>query len=219
VQAYERWVPAIADRAPQLLASDAASRVAVLTKLPGVTPPLHQAEVHHDAGTVLRRFHEAEPGHVDGDWGARRIERGEQWLARADDLFDDDVLRWARGRIALLADAPPQTMVPVHSDWQCRNWLLHEGRVLAIDFERARWESWLHDVQRLWWREWADHPECADAFFAGYGRVLSDDERALLEAFSSFEQVISVVWATEHGDDAFAAEGRANIARAMGRTA
>ncbi|HYD09218.1 MAG TPA: aminoglycoside phosphotransferase family protein [Acidimicrobiales bacterium] len=215
VHAYRRWVPAIAERAPRLLASDAAHRVVVVTKLPGVTAPGDRVEVHRDAGAVLRRYQGAEDGGVDRDWGAAKVEHLEKWVARAPEgLLDGAVVTWARSRVAAL-DGLEQALVPVHSDWWSRNWLWDGSQVGVIDFERSHLDSWLHDLQRLRWREWLDRPDLADAFFDGYGRALTDDEREVLEIFSSVEQVTTMVWATEVGSDAFVDEARRNVERAM----
>jgi hypothetical protein len=216
VAAYRRWVPAIADRAPTLLGADDEARTIVLSKLPAADPGDElSAGTYRDGGRVLRRFHDADASVVNEGWAADRLANLHNWIARMPKgLVDDDDVAWIIEQAEEMTALPPPTCVPCHGDWQPRNWRVDEhGRVFAFDFERARYDWWIHDVQRMWWQEWTDRPDLRDAFFEGYGRHLDDVERAGLRARSAAGHLVQIVWATEHGDAAFAAAGRSNLRR------
>ena len=217
VAAYQRWVPAIADRAPALVAhDDDAAKVLVVTKLEaGPAGPSLPPAVYRDAGRVLRRFHDGGDPVVDPGWADQRLANLRTWIDRMPDgLIDADDVAFVEREAALLRELPPPTMVPCHSDYQPRNWRVDgEGRVFVFDFEKASHDWWPHDIQRMWWREWLDRRDLRDAFLEGYGRTLDETELAGLRANSARGHLVQIVWATEHRDHAFAAEGRAQLAR------
>jgi Ser/Thr protein kinase RdoA (MazF antagonist) len=216
VAAYERWVPAIADRAPRLLAVDRSCRAVVLSKLDAGPPADDLApEVYRDAGALLRRFHEAAAPTIGEGWAAGRLDNLREWIDRMPAaLVDDDDVAWVEAEAAVLRSLPAPACVPCHGDWQPRNWRVDAaGRVFTFDFERARPDWWIHDIQRMWWREWIDRPERRAAFLDGYGRELDETELAGLRARSAIGHLVQIVWATEHRDLAFAEDGRANLAR------
>ena len=102
--------------------------------------------------------------------------------------------------------------MPCHRDWQTRNWLVDAaGEPWAIDFEHARVAPWFEDVGRLWWREWQGRPGLAEAFFDGYGRRLDGDDRRWFDISSALWHLTTIVWADEHDDRPFLAEGRAHL--------
>ena len=214
--AYRSWVPAIAERAPALVAAADDASVYVLTRLEASTPaPELPPEVYADAGRVLRRFHDSGEPVVDEGWAAQRLANLRDWIARMPEgLIADDDLAFAEREAAVLAQLPPPRLVPCHGDFQPRNWMVDAGgRVFVFDFEKARHDWWIHDVQRMWWREWLDRPDLRDAFFEGYGRQLDETETAGLRANSARGHVVQIIWATRHGDLPFADEGRAQLAR------
>lgn len=214
--AYRKWVLAIADRAPALVAADSAEQVLVLTKLDGDSPAAHlPAPVYADAGAVLRRFHESDEEVIDAGWAAQRVDNLHAWIERMPDgLIDIDDVEWVKKQAAVLLELPPPTLVPCHGDFQPRNWLIgRDGRVLVFDFEKARHDWWIHDIQRMWWKEWRDRPDVRDAFLGGYGRDLNETEQAGLRANSARGHLVQIAWATEHGDLAFAEEGRSYLAK------
>lgn len=216
VAAYQRWVPAIADRAPALVAHDDEGKVLVVTKLDAGSPaPELPASVHADAGRVLRRFHDGGEAIVDERWAEQRLANLRTWIERMPEgLVDADDVAFVEREAAVLRELPPPSMVPCHSDFQPRNWLVDDdGKVFVFDFEKARHDWWTHDIQRMWWREWLDRPDLRDAFLEGYGRALTDVELAGLRANSARGHLVQIVWATQHGDAPFAAEGRAQLAR------
>ena len=217
LHAYRTWVPAIADRAPALLASG--GDVLVLARIDGEPAPKPgDPGMHRQAGDLLRRYQAAEPPRPDDGWAERQLEHLEQWIDRAPDgLLSDDEVTFARSGAGALRDLPPLPLVPCHGDFQARNWVVDgDGRVHVIDFERSGPGWWVHDLGRLWWREWLDRPHLRDAFLEGYGRELDDVERAAVEALGTLGHVTTIVWATSVGDHDFAAEGRARLDRARG---
>ena len=216
VAAYRRWVPAIADRAPALVAADDGGKVLVVTKL-AADPPAESLppEVYADAGRVLRRFHEAGEVIVDDGWAEQRLANLQSWVDRLPGgLIDPDDVAFVEREAAVLRALPSPAMVSCHSDYQPRNWRVDDdGRVFVFDFEKARHDWWIHDIQRMWWREWLDRPDLRDAFLEGYGRGLDETELAGLRANSARGHLVQIAWATQHGDTPFAAEGRVQLAR------
>jgi Ser/Thr protein kinase RdoA (MazF antagonist) len=214
--AYRNWVPAIADRAPALVAADEEGKVLVLTKLDGSTPPADlPPSAYADAGAVLKRFHDAGEEVVDPGWAAQRLANLRSWIERMPaGLVDTEDVEWVEQQAAVLLELPPPTLVPCHGDFQPRNWLINgDGRVLVFDFEKARHDWWIHDIQRMWWKEWGDRPDLRHSFLAGYGRQLDETEQAGLRANSARGHLVQIAWATEHGDLDFAEEGRSYLAK------
>lgn len=216
VDAYRRWVPAIAERAPELVVADDERGVLVVTALDGEVEPVLDREterrVHRDAGVVLRRFHEAERAVADPDAVERRVQSFRHWTGRAGDgLLDADDMAFAEKWVDRLRLLPAMPAVPTHGDWSPRNWLVDHGVVRVIDFERAGPAWWTKDLERLWWKEWLDRPDLRDAFLDGYGRELSELEATALLGGSVLGQLTTIAWGTEHGDLSFAEHGRATL--------
>jgi Ser/Thr protein kinase RdoA (MazF antagonist) len=213
--AYRRWVPAIADRAPELVAVDDDGKVLVLTKLEAGPPPDDlPAATYLDAGRVLRRFHDGGERLVDPGWAQQRLDNFRSWIDRMPDgLIADDDVAFAEAEAKVLLDLPPPPLVPAHGDFQPRNWRVDgAGRVFVFDFEKARHDWWIHDIQRMWWREWLGRPSLRDSFLEGYGRELDETEVAGMRANSARGHVVQIIWATLHGDAGFADEGRRQLA-------
>lgn len=211
--AYDRWVPAIADRAPTVLARDDDRRVLVLSLLPGETEPLlHDdaaRQVHRDAGAVLRRFHEAEACPDDPEASDRRVRSYRRWVGRAPEgLLDADDLAFAETYVTVLGSLPAISMVPSHGDWSPRNWIVTGSTVAVIDFERAERAWWTKDLERLWWRDWLARPDLREAFFDGYGRRPTETEEIAVVAASVLGHITTIVWGTQNGDLDFAERGR-----------
>ena len=172
--------------------------------------------MYADAGRVLRRFHGGGEAVVDPGWAEQRLANLETWIARMPEgLIAEDDVAFVESEAAVLRDLAPPEMVPCHSDFQPRNWRVDavDGRVYVFDFEKARHDWWIHDIQRMWWREWLDRPDLRNAFLEGYGRDLDETELAGLRANSARGHLVQIVWATEHGDEPFADEGRRALRR------
>ncbi len=221
LDAYKRWAPALGPCAPQLVAADDAAHVLVLSRLRAHHLTIDQAvadtDVSAQAGELLRRWHEAQPGVVISGYASRQRARVEQWISRASPgLLTDAEQAFARSQVLVFDRQADPIGVPCHRDWQPRNWLIDDAGILSvIDFEHARVGPWHDDLHRLWWNEWRNRQAVPAAFFEGYGRAMNDDERAALIAASSIGHLCTVVWSDERGDDVFAEFGRRSLHAAM----
>ncbi len=218
LHAYTHWVPAIADRAPTVRASDDAASVLVVSKLEGAVDPTLTGDdnvaMHRDAGRVLRRFHDAAAPSVDPNAVQRRIDAYRTWVEHAPEgLVDPGDLAFVEESVQILSSLPPLLVVPTHGDWQPRNWVVHRGAVGVVDFELAEPAWWTRDLERLWWAEWLDHPELRDAFLDGYGRDLTDLDTTVLMASSALGAVTTIVWGERYGDPGFSEHGRGILQR------
>jgi hypothetical protein len=197
--AYRRWVPALEDRAPELRASDDNLHSLVLTALPGKTPERWQdSDVQHQAGRLLRRFHDAESFPPDDDANARMLYRLDRVAPEARKLLAPGVIDFVRGEINALdrITAPPQ--VSCHLDYSPRNWLVEHGHLRIIDFGDAAPDTWIADFGRLF-VGWRLSPSGKEAFLAGYGRMPTADDLALLRTSYATTLIAHVVVARERG--------------------
>ena len=149
-------------------------------------------------------------------------QRGSAWLGRAAGLLEPRLVAWVgeqvEGAVVLLAQLRA-VRVPCHRDYSPRNWLvnLSGGKVQlsVIDFEHARPDYWLVDVERLYADGWESSLE--SAFWQGYGRAPSEVERALLGQRLALSALTTVVWAKEHHDADFELQGRKQLTALYGR--
>lgn len=218
--AYQRWVPSLGKCAPRLLLADPTSQILIMTKLDGTEFSMDSHAdpfaAYRQAGELLARFHAAElPVRLDGYAQSRR-QRLAKWVERADpSILDSEDIEFVEQQLAVFDELPDPFGVPCHSDWQPRNWLVdNDGVISAIDFEHARLAPWHNDLSRLWWNEWMETSGLASAFFAGYGRTMDEDEARSFMSTSILGHLTTIVWAHEHGDDAFAAHARRCLALA-----
>ncbi|GAB3429520.1 hypothetical protein GCM10027569_74510 [Flindersiella endophytica] len=215
--AYLRWVPALGDRAPALRAYDDKLGVLLLSAVPGALDYAAGASAHQDAGRVLRRLHSAEALPVWDDFAAEKLAELESWTPRAASLLDAAELDFAYGSLRALEGLPPPVRVPCHLDYTPRNWLISSSsdggglRVHVIDFEWATPEVWVNDIARLHYGYWRDRPDLRDAFLDGYGRVPTEDELALMRGSYALSAVWMIVWAHDHGEQAFESGLRDNL--------
>jgi hypothetical protein len=210
--AYQRWVPALGDRAPALRAHDDKLGVLLLSAVPGALDYAAGAEVHHEAGSVLRRLHEAEELPVWNDFAAVKLAELESWTDQAAGLLDAAELDFARGSLRALEGIPAPARVPCHLDYTPRNWLISDaGRVHVIDFEWVTPEVWVNDLARLYYGYWRGRPDLRAAFLDGYGRTPTDDELAIMRGSYALSAVWMIVWAHEHGELAFETGLRDNL--------
>lgn len=101
-------------------------------------------------------------------------------------------------------------VVPTHGDWQPRNWLMHNGRLAAIDFGRADLRPPIEDFVRLSRQDFARDSALEVAFLEGYGSDPREPEewrRAVLG-----EAVGTAVWAYAVGDERFENFGHHQLA-------
>ncbi|MGY2127478.1 phosphotransferase family protein [Blastococcus sp. SYSU DS0617] len=188
----------------------------MLTFLPGTLASSsgwsEQPAVHERAGRLVRRLHGSAAPRPLPDYAQQLLTSFDAWAVRAAALVDDQDLGRARAIAATVTDLGPVEGVPAHRDNSPRNWVVDEvGHVRLIDFGACDVEPWWVDLQRLQAREWSGRPDLQEAFLAGYGRSLDDRTRHLVRAYCARAAVSTIAWATEHGDQPFAAEGRAQL--------
>jgi Ser/Thr protein kinase RdoA (MazF antagonist) len=225
VRAYLEWLPALDGATSELLAvREQPPRGILLSLLPGAPlagltlPPEREMRLHAQAGAFLRRLHDLPVADDDPLPLAEAFEqRLHAWTVRARGLVSPPSLDAVGGRVR---EALPMLggarRVACHRDFTPRNWLVdpqRPGRLAVIDFEHARPDLWLMDLERLWSGTWRDRPDLEQAFLEGYGRQLAEDDSELLERLAALAAMTTVVWAREHGDREFEVAGRATLER------
>jgi hypothetical protein len=202
VHAYQHWTPALGSSAPQLVAADPQALTIVTTALNGhpYPGPLTVA-AHHHAGTILRRFHDAElPRTLPGyrDW---LRDRAAYWTARARPFLSAADLGNASAHLAALQQATDPDGVPCHLDFQSRNWLLGPAADLyLLDFEHARTDLPLRDLVRLRFRAWPARPDLKDAFLNGYGRELTGSDTETLQHLGALDALTAIARGHQNHD-------------------
>lgn len=225
--AYRRWVPALGGRAPRLRAFDDSLQAVILSALPGEPaqwpaplvdgPPnaRHAAEgaTQHDAGVLLRRFHDAQPPLAWNDFGPAKMDELDRLRPDAAGLLTPRELGFARSEVAALAGIADLVMVPCHRDYTPRNWLADAGQLYVVDFEWSRLDVWISDLARLHLGAWASRPDLQDAFLHGYRRELDDTDRAILQGCAVLTAVWLMTKARETGQRSFEDSSRAALRR------
>ena len=211
--ALERWAPQLPGT-PTLIAILPADAPALLmTAVPGA--PVDGldvdedtlAAIHERAGAWLARLHALAWDDRDPlPLGVAMRRRADSWLARARGIVDDDVHAWVAAAAEPLVELDA-ARVPCHRDFSPRNWLWDGQRLGVIDFEHARADWWLHDLDRLEARCWHGRPRLREAFLRGYGRRPSDAERAWARGLAIVQALSTIVWARAHADREFEREG------------
>jgi len=219
--AYRWWVPALGDRAPTLRAADDASQTLVLSSV-GATPfpdeaadEVGEAEIHRQAGELLRRFHGGQPPAEWADFPAVKLEEFDRWSGRARGLLTVGELDFTRGLVRSLSDLGNQVSVPCNLDYGPRNWVVTAGRVQVIDFEWAARDVWVNDLARLYFGDWQERPDLQTAFLEGYGRRIDADDRALLISCGALRAVWLTVRAHDYGEKQLEEGSRQLLRRLM----
>ena len=222
--AYTAWVPALPSVTPILVGAHlAAPHALLITAVPGtlaentLLSPAHELELHRQAGRFLRALHDLPHEDIDPvslvDAFAQRMAA---WLPRVRGLVEEGDIDWVISRMQeILPLLGSYSRVPCHRDYTPRNWLVHQAelQLYVIDFEHARPDLALLDMERLWAGTWPGRPDLKAAFFDGYGRNLTSDEEALLERCAALGALTTIGWAHEHGDVPFEQYGRDLLAR------
>lgn len=216
VTAYQQWTPALADRAPRLVASDTALRAVLITEVQGsnlfdaVLDPDRAVEVHAQLGQLTRQFHEAAAPRPAAPLRADTLEPRLAAVRGQLTHGDEDLLRSLADR---LPDLSPRKHVPTHGDLQLRNAVLDtDGRVSLYDFERAEYGPLVRDFARIH-DAWNGRPDLADAFARGYGRALTPDEQQLLECLAGLDALSGIQWGVANGDAEVVARGHRTLQR------
>lgn len=216
ISAHERWTgPWLrAGRIGRLLRVDRDENMFALSYLPGVlvqgTPAAGEADTYHQAGALLAAYH----GQATRDSASYEAEMDARALAWLDGEHRIRPETEARLRKVIAShDHPLAVLVPTHGDWQTRNWLVDDGRILVIDLERADWRPALTDFARMARREWEGRPDLERAFIQGYGgdpREPSAWQRTLLR-----EAIGTACWAHRVGAEDFEQEGHRMIEKTL----
>lgn len=204
------------DRCSRLVAADRAANVLVTTFVPGDlvegTSAELSADLHAQAGALLRAFHDQHP-RLDDDYESRATDQALSRLNQ-DHRITLDVAD--RAREVLETYIPrPIVVVPTHGDWQPRNWVVDCGRLRVIDFGRFDYRPAATDLCRLAVQQWDEAPDLESAFLRGYGSDPRDPEVWRLDLLR--EAVGTAVWAYQVGDEAFEAQGHRMLAAAIAR--
>ncbi len=222
---YEEWVPRLPAQVPRLVAaSGAPTRALLITRVAGDSLARASLPIDEDlaayraAGEFLRALHGLPIPDLDPvpPRDAYR-QRFAAWCRRGRGHLAPSDLEWAEREFAGGALLDGLRRVPCHRDFGPENWVVaRDGdgpRWGLVDFEHSRLDLGLVDILRLRAGPWRQRPERAAAFFLGYGRALDDLDRARLRPLEILHALSTTLWGLEHDDDAFAAEGRALIAR------
>lgn len=155
------WAPAVGPGlAPRLHAYDAQTRTFVMDRLPGIAGVASTPDAHRQAGVLTRRLHNLGPHAPIEDFAAEISGNLDAWLSRIPGIAPAEDVDYARARMRDLAALPPTYAVVNHGDNQPRNWLVDDaGTVRLIDFGRAEIDAWIRDVDRMYFAEWAQHPQ------------------------------------------------------------
>ncbi|MFG2191932.1 phosphotransferase [Streptomyces sp. NPDC048639] len=220
VAAYRRWTGCLGEgRAPQLAAADAEVGAIVLTALPGHPvsarrpSPEQEREAYRQAGVLLARLHSASagaPAATETASGAAPAGPGAAatWAADVEEMLNGAALYLASEDEALLrgiAEEPPPPLpaVPVHADFQPRNWLWDEQRQLLrlIGFDRTCVEpAARRDLAGLEYGSLRARSGLRSAFYEGYGRELTDAEHRACLSYAAVDALSALRRGIEHRD-------------------
>lgn len=227
--AYQRWVPALSDRAPQLRAHDDELQAIVISVVPGLPAPwpapaspgpgprrrAAEQAVQRSAGAALGLLHQAQPPLPWPELGPAKAAELDQLAPLAAGLLTTRELGFARSEAAMLAAVTGACRVPCHRDYTPRNWLVTGGgAVRVIDFEWARLDAAPADLARLHLGVWDGRPDLREAFLDGYGR-LDDVGQAVLRGSAAVTAVWLIIKARETGQPSFECASRAALHRLM----
>lgn len=204
------------NRTARLVASDRGERILITEYQPGQlaqgTSFEHAANVHVQAGSLLRSFHN-QHARVDTDYESRATAKALAWLDREHHIaprIETEARRILRGY-----RPAPIVVVPTHGDWQPRNWLIDSSVVRVIDFGRFDFRPAATDLCRLAFQQWNELPALEAAFLSGYG---DDPRNALNWPLDLLREAIgTAVWASVVGDLAFEDQGHRMLSTALSR--
>ena len=217
--AYRLWLGGC-DATPRLLACDESTRSLLLTPLAGDVVERGERSgkdirrCYREAGRFLRWLHDRP--HEDTDPlppAAAFTQRSTHWLAAADGLLKPSLLAAVAAQLAESGPLNSLPRRPCHRDYSPRNWVDDGLRVAVIDFEHARADLAVVDIERVLAAPLtvAAGADATGAFLEGYGGPLSSHETAALRLVRLQSSLSRVAWGVRHGDAAFEARGRREL--------
>ena len=226
--AYERWAPAVG-MCPRLLAARGGDlRALLLEAVPGEpllvaqAPAEAEKDYYAQAGRWLGRLHDLPWKDEDAmDVATALAQRSVAWSERARALQGAPLSRSVIDEVHARVSAPwpagveVPARVPCHRDFTLRNWIVSGEAIHVIDFEHARPDWSLTDLERVKSSIPGERRELWDAFETGYGRSLEPQEEKLIERLQLHAALSRVVWAVEHEDAEFEREGREQLERLL----
>jgi Ser/Thr protein kinase RdoA (MazF antagonist) len=215
VHAYRHWTAALGSSAPRLIAADSATLTIVITTLPGQPCSGDStAAVHHQAGALLRRFHDTEPPRRLPWFPGWLDDRARHWTSQAKTLLSAEDASAVDSHLAALRTIGVPHGSPCHLDFQPRNWLVDKsGNLALIDFEHARTDLPARDFVRLRFRVWPSRQDLQDAFFEGYGCRPTDTEDELVWNLGALDALTALARGCQTGDPVLTAAGHATLRR------
>jgi Ser/Thr protein kinase RdoA (MazF antagonist) len=208
------WAPLL-PATPRILGIHPSPRHALLlSEVPGVLvegaalSSETLTRVHLAAGAWLQRLHRLPHDDLDALKLQSAVnERLSRWSQRASGFVSATTLAWVAAQVEA-ADLSRVRRVPCHRDYGPRNWLWDDEHGLGvIDFEHSLPDLWWADVGRLIDEGWYGQPALEEAFWDGYGRIPSAEERALGDAFRAMTALGTISWARAHQDTDFERQG------------
>ncbi|NRA36944.1 MAG: aminoglycoside phosphotransferase family protein [Planctomycetes bacterium] len=223
--AYENWLPQL-NNVPVLIKCFDELHICIVRAVPGTLvmggdwSAAELEEIYQHAGQWLRSLHDLEY-HDDDKLGlsSALLQRAESWLQRAVDsrLIDREQRLWVESLMPQFVHLTDALRVPCHRDFTPRNWLWDDGRfsgqktLSVIDFEHARADWWLQDIDRLSSDYWQENLYLRAPFYQAYGKQPHAGERRIASVLSATNAVSTVVWAHEHDDDVFKQQGQKRL--------
>jgi Ser/Thr protein kinase RdoA (MazF antagonist) len=228
--AYRKWVAALGGAAPQLHAADDLLHAMILSAAPGepaswpatevIGPAADRSaerDIQREAGTILRRLHDAQPALPWPDFAAVKIEQLDRLNPSAAALLTPRELDRAGAEVAALVDIPAPAQVPCHHDYTPRNWLVGKGALHVIDFEWSGLDARVADFARLHLGIWASRPDLRNAFLEGYGQELSPTDHEILHGCAVLTAVWLLIRAHETRQSSFEEAVRVSLLRILDR--
>ncbi len=226
LHAYREWTPGVGE-CPELLAAHREEPRALLLSAIEGGPLLQQSPdgadeqgLYRRAGDWLRRFHGL--GWSDDDAlqiPAALTKRSSAWSERSRGVLADALIDEVHAQVS--APWPSHVAVPrrvpCHRDYTARNWLVNGAESFAvIDFEHARPDWSMVDLERVRSSIPSERDELWSAFLVGYGLSLDLDHQRLLRRLQLHAALSRVVWAVEHADVEFERLGREQLSSLLG---
>lgn len=222
----EQFVPALGEQhwwsAPALIAKDDAIEAILMSDVNGQilegasASPAELSEMFRLAGRFSALLHNLEVNAPDGLSTKEYLsDRLSYYLNEGKDAVASSIVETAEAMIAEACSHVDSRRVACHMDYSPRNWLLQRSaqgiRLGVIDWERARYDSWLQDIQRMAYDWFHREPHLGDAFYQGYGRDLTARETIQLDAICLVTAIASIPWAVSHNDRQFESLSRHQI--------